>query len=182
MDPVTAFALCKTAYSTIKGAIDVYKDLKKTGGDVANITSEIGGALSSFFKGTVAIEEHHEEQKIKREEALKSGKKNELLSQAIDTVILVRQTQQYYKDLEHMVRWELGMPDLWSEIVAEYNKLVAERDVRLAKEKTETARKEWQRQRVIQEVQDQVIVVVAVLIVVLEMWGLMWTIHATRHG
>lgn len=138
--------------------------------------------MSSFFKGTVAIEEHHEEQKLKREEALKSGKKNELLSQAIDTVILVRQTQQYYKDLEHMVRWELGMPDLWGEIVEEYKKLVVERDERLAKEKAEMARKEWQRQRVILQVQDQAMMVAAVLIVVLEMWALMWTIHATRHG
>jgi gliding motility-associated protein GldC len=38
----------------------------------------------------------------------------------------VRQIRQYYKDLEHMVRYELGMPDLWVEIQAERDKLIEE--------------------------------------------------------
>ena len=46
--------------------------------------------------------------------------------QAIDNVMHVRQIRQYYKDLEHMVRYELGMPDLWVEIQAERDKLIEE--------------------------------------------------------
>ena len=38
----------------------------------------------------------------------------------------VRQVRQYYKDLEHMVRYELGMPDLWVEIKEERDRLVKE--------------------------------------------------------
>tara|TARA_R110002126_G_scaffold63667_2_gene163065 strand:+ start:1948 stop:2079 length:132 start_codon:yes stop_codon:yes gene_type:complete len=35
----------------------------------------------------------------------------------------LRQTKQFYADLERMVRWEMGMPDLWREIVEEYQRL-----------------------------------------------------------
>ena len=64
MDPITAFALCKSAYEGIKGCISVYQDLKKTGNDLSKITGEVGGALSSFFKGHAELQASQEKAEI----------------------------------------------------------------------------------------------------------------------
>jgi len=60
VEPITlTFAACKLAYEGIKTAVDVYKDVKKTGDEVADIASEVGGLLSKFFHGQEQIEEEH---------------------------------------------------------------------------------------------------------------------------
>ena len=103
IDPVTAFALCKGAYEGIKGCIAVYQDLKKTGNDLTKITGEVGGALSNFFKGHAELEASHEKAQVQREDNRKKGIKDDLATQAIDNVMYLRQTKQFYADLERMV-------------------------------------------------------------------------------
>jgi hypothetical protein len=130
VDPATvslAFATAKTAYAGVKGAIEIYKDVKATGGDLTEIVTEVGSCLSSFFHGQQQLEHAHEEIKQQRAEDAKAGKQKNVTQEAIENVIRVRQIRQYYKDLEHMVRWELGMPDLWGEIVEERDRLINER-------------------------------------------------------
>lgn len=56
-----------------------------------------------------------------------AGKPRNVTQEAIDNVMRVRQIRRYYADLEHMVRWELGMPDLWTEITEERDRLIEER-------------------------------------------------------
>lgn len=87
----------------------------------------MGGFLSSFFVGQQSLEEEHEKQKVQRKADVLAGKPRNVTQEAIDNVMRVRQIRRYYADLEHMVRWELGMPDLWTEITEERDRLTEER-------------------------------------------------------
>jgi hypothetical protein len=127
VEPITlTFAACKLAYEGIKTAVDVYKDVKQTGGEVAGIAGEVGGLLSKFLHGQDQIEEEHKKKTEEIKELAKQGKVKNVTMMAIDNVIHVRQVRQYHKDLEHMVRYELGMPDLWVEIIEERDRLTKE--------------------------------------------------------
>ena len=178
MDPITAFALCKGAYEGIKGCISVYQDLKKTGNDLSKITSEVGGALSSFFKGHAELEASHEKAQAERKE----GIKDDLATQAIDNVMYLRQTKQFYADLERMVRWEMGMPDLWHDIVEEYQRLLDQKSEQAARELHEKRVKAWRRQRLKNRILDRVLETAVVAFVAAYLISLMWLISLHRRG
>lgn len=91
------------------------------------MSEEVGGFLSSFFVGQQTLEEEHEKSKAQRKADVLAGKPRNVTQEAIDNVLRVRQIRRYYADLEHMVRWELGMPDLWTEITEERDRLIEER-------------------------------------------------------
>lgn len=166
MDPITAFAACKAAYSTIQGAISVYKDLQSTGSDLSSITAEVGGALSKFFSGQQQLEEHYEEQKKAREEDRKKGKKRNVTLEAIDNVIRVRQVKSFYRNLEHTVRWELGMPDLWTEIEKERARLLDEEQAQREQERAERQQAAWRRRIIKDALQDRAVEAGVVLVLV----------------
>lgn len=178
MDPITAFALCKGAYEGIKGCISVYQDLKKTGNDLSKITTEVGGALSSFFKGHAELEASHEKAQAQRNE----GVKDDLATQAIDNVMYLRQTKQFYADLERMVRWELGMPDLWRDIVEEYQRLLDQKAEANARELHEKRVKAWQRQRLKNQIVDRALETVVVAFVAAYLICLMLLISLHHRG
>jgi len=182
IDPITAFALCKGAYEGIKGCISVYQDLKKTGNDLSKITSEVGGALSSFFKGHAELEASHEKAEIQREENQRKGIKDDLATQAIDNVMYLRQTKQFYADLERMVRWELGMPDLWHDIVEEYQRLLDQKAEANARELHEKRVKAWRRQRLKNQILDRTLETVGVVFVAAYLICLMWLINLHHRG
>ena len=182
IDPITAFALCKGAYEGIKGCVAVYQDLKKTGHDLSQITGEVGGALSKFFKGQAELETSHEKAEVQREENRKKGIKDDLATQAIDNVMYLRQTKQFYADLERMVRWEMGMPDLWREIVEEYQRLLNQKAEEAAKELHEKRVKEWRRQRLKNKILDRALETVLVLFVAAYLVFLMWVISLHHRG
>jgi hypothetical protein len=172
--------LCRTAYEGIKGFVAVYQDLKKTGNDLTKITSEVGGALSSFFKGQAELESGHEKAEVQREENKRKGIKDDLATQAIDNVMFLRQTKQFYADLERMVRWEMGMPDLWREIVEEYQRLLDQKAEDNAKELHKKRVAEWRRQRLKNQILDRVLETVLVAFVVAYLICLMWLISLHR--
>jgi hypothetical protein len=178
VDPITAFALCKGAYEGIKGCISVYQDLKKTGNDLSKITTEVGGALSSFFKGHAELEASHEKAQAQRNE----GVKDDLATQAIDNVMYLRQTKQFYADLERMVRWELGMPDLWRDIVEEYQRLLDQKAEANARELHEKRVKAWQRQRLKNQIVDRALETVVVVFVIGYLICLMLLISLHHRG
>ena len=182
MDPITAFALCKSAYEGIKGCVAVYQDLKKTGNDLTKITSEVGGALSSFFKGQAELETSHEKAEVQREENRKKGIKDDLATQAIDNVMYLRQTKQFYADLERMVRWEMGQPDLWREIVEEYQRLLDEKSEQAARELHEKRVAQWRRQRLKNKILDRALETALVLFVAAYLIFLMWMIRLHHRG
>jgi isopropylmalate/homocitrate/citramalate synthase len=104
--------------------------------------------------------------------------------QAIDNVMHVRQIRQYYKDLEHMVRYELGMPDLWVEIQAERDKLIEEAKA-ITKLQQEAERQEQlKRQEKIRRIKEKVHIYIASLIAIvyvyISVWSLNWLIEYDR--
>lgn len=160
----------------------VYQDLKKTGNDVTKITSEVGGALSKFFKGHAELEASHEKAEVEREDNRKKGIKDDLATQAIDNVMYLRQTKQFYADLERMVRWEMGMPDLWKDIVAEYQRLLDQKSEQAAQELHDKRVRAWRRQRLKNQILDRVLETVVVVFVVGYLICLMWIISLHHRG
>lgn len=141
------------------------------------MTTEIGGALSNFFHGQSKLEEHQEQLEKQKKLDQKKGKKSNLVQEAIDNVIRVRQTKQFYTDLERMVRWDLGMPDLWHEIVDEHKRLLQERIAAdLQAEKLER-----QRKRASREFWDKwelrAAILIGIMFFVLAMTGIFYGIH-----
>lgn len=152
---------------------------------MSQITGEVGGALSKFFKGQAELETSHEKAEVQREENRKKGIKDDLATQAIDNVMYLRQTKQFYADLERMVRWEMGMPDLWREIVEEYQRLLDQKSEQAARELHEKRVKEWRRQRLKNKILDRLLETVLVLFVAGYLIFLMWLIslhHRDRLG
>ena len=185
MEPITlTFAACKLAYEGIKTAVEVYKDVKRTGGEVAGIAGEVGGLLSKFFHGQDQIEEAHKQKLEETRELAKQGKVKNVTIQAIDNVMHLRQVRQYYKDLEHMVRYELGMPDLWVEIKEERDRLIEEaKEVELlhrqATERAELKRKEKIR-RIKQKIHIYIASLIAIVYVYIFVWFLTWLVEYDR--
>jgi hypothetical protein len=178
------FAACKLAYEGIKTAVEVYKDVKRTGGEVAGIADEVGGLLSKFFYGQDQIEEAHKQKLEETRELASQGKVKNVTIQAIDNVMHLRQVRQYYKDLEHMVRYELGMPDLWVEIKLERERLVSEALEVEMLHKQATERAELKRQEKIRRIKDKVHIyiasLVAVVYVYISVWCLTWLVEYDR--
>jgi len=185
VEPITlTFAACKLAYEGIKTAVDVYKDVKATGGEVAGIAGEVGGLLSKFFHGQDQIEEAHKQKLEETKELAKQGKVKNVTIQAIDNVMHLRQVRQYYKDLEHMVRYELGMPDLWVEIKEERDRLIKDaQEVELlhkqAKEQEELKRQEKIR-RIKQKIHIYAAGFIGAVYVVVSIWFLTWLVEYDR--
>jgi hypothetical protein len=162
--------------------VAVYQDLKKTGNDLTKITSEVGGALSNFFKGQAELESGHEKAEIQREENKRKGIKDDLAIQAIDNVMFLRQTKQFYADLERMVRWDMGQPDLWHEIVDEYQRLLDQKAEDNARELHKKRVAEWRRQRLKNQILDRALETVLVLFVAVYLIILMWMISLHHRG
>jgi len=104
--------------------------------------------------------------------------------QAIDNVMHVRQIRQYYKDLEHMVRYELGMPDLWVEIQAERDKLIEEAKAITKLQQEAERQAELKRQEKLKRIKEKVHIYIAILIatvyVYISVWFLNWLIEYDR--
>ena len=149
---------------------------------MTKITSEVGGALSNFFKGQAELESSHEKTEFQREENKRKGLKDNLATQAIDNVMFLRQTKQFYADLEKMVRWEMGQPDLWREIVEEYQKLLDQKSEQAALELHQKRVKAWRQQRLKNQILDRVLETVAVVFVVVYLICLMWIISLNHQG
>ena len=128
------------------------------------------------------MEANHEKAEVQREDNQKKGIKDDLATQAIDNVMYLRQTKQFYADLERMVRWEMGMPDLWREIVEEYQRLLDQKSEQAARELHEKRVKAWRRQRLKNQMLDRALETVAVAFVVGYLVCLMWLISLHRRG
>ena len=94
----------------------------------------------------------------------------------------LRQTKQFYADLERMVRWELGMPDLWRDIVEEYQRLLDQKAEANARELHEKRVKAWQRQRLKNQIVDRALETVLVVFVIGYLICLMLLISLHHRG
>jgi len=140
--------------------------------------------LSKFFHGQDQLEEDYKKKQEETKELAKQGKVKNVTLQAIDNVMHVRQIRQYYKDLEHMVRYELGMPDLWVEIQAERDKLIEEAKaitkLQQAAERQEYLRRQEKRRRIKEKVHIYIAISIAVVYVCVSVWSLTWLVEYDR--
>tara|TARA_R110000868_G_C10678036_1_gene747258 strand:+ start:358 stop:798 length:441 start_codon:yes stop_codon:yes gene_type:complete len=133
--------------------------------------------LSSFFVGQQTLEEEHEKQKVQRKADVLAGKPRNVTQEAIDNVMRVRQIRRYYADLEHMVRWELGMPDLWTEITEERDRLTEERAL-LKKKQDELERiAKLKRKYQLQLIEEYSWIAVAIVCAIVFIIGNLWALQ-----
>ena len=122
------------------------------------------------------MEEEHEKQKAQRKADVLAGKPRNVTQEAIDNVMRVRQIRRYYADLEHMVRWELGMPDLWIEITEERDRLIEERALLKQKqdeqERIAKLKREYQLQLLEEYSWIAAAIVCAIIFIVGNLWAL----------
>ena len=140
--------------------------------------------MSSFFVGQQTLEEEHEKQKVQRKADVLAGKPRNVTQEAIDNVMRVRQIRRYYADLEHMVRWELGMPDLWTEITEERDRLTEERAL-LKKKQDELERiaklkRKYQLQLIEEYSWIAVAIVCAIVFIIGNLWALQELVELDR--
>lgn len=140
--------------------------------------------MSSFFVGQQTLEEEHEKQKVQRKADVLAGKPRNVTQEAIDNVMRVRQIRRYYADLEHMVRWELGMPDLWTEITEERDRLIEERALLKKKqdelERIATLKRKYQLQLIEEYSWIAVAIVCAIVFIIGNLWALQELITLDR--
>jgi hypothetical protein len=128
------------------------------------------------------LEASHEKAEAQREDNQKKGIKDNLATQAIDNVMYLRQTKQFYADLEKMVRWEMGMPDMWRDIVEEYQRLLDQKSEQAALELYQKRVKAWRRQRLKNQILDRVLETLLVVFVIGYLICLMWIINLQHRG
>ena len=133
--------------------------------------------MSSFFVGQQTLEEEHEKQKVQRKADVLAGKPRNVTQEAIDNVMRVRQIRRYYADLEHMVRWELGMPDLWTEITEERDRLTEEREL-LKKKQDELERiAKLKREYKLQLIEEYSWIAAAIVCAIVFIIGNLWALQ-----
>ena len=165
-----------TAIAGIKQGIALYKDAKATGSDLYKITKEISGFIGQFF-------EAHEEVKkeVKRQE-LEPPKEKSLKAQALENVFnqieLERQAVELREFLIYHTDPALGA--VWSRYEQEYAKLAKKRQDEVKQEIIAERNRKWQRQKRLNKLLDEALVFGAALIVLLEIWALMYLIHRSR--
>jgi hypothetical protein len=141
------------------------------------MSEEVGGFLSSFFVGQQSLEEEHEKQKAQRKADVLAGKPRNVTQEAIDNVLRVRQIRRYYADLEHMVRWELGMPDLWTEITEERDRLTEERALLKQKQEEQERIARLKREHKLNMIKQYSWIAVALVIAIVFTIGNIWALQ-----
>jgi hypothetical protein len=154
----------------------LYKDAKATGSDLYKVTKEISGFIGQFF-------EAHEEVKkeVKRQE-LNPPKEKSLKAQALENVFnqieLERQAVEMKEFLIYHTDPALGA--VWSRYEAEFARLAKKHEEEIKQEVIAERKRKWQRQKRLNKLADEALIFGATLIVILEIWALMYLIHRSR--
>ena len=173
MEPIT---LALTAIAGIKQGIALYKDAKATGSDLYKITKEISGFIGQFF------EAHEEVKKEVKRDKLNPPKEKSLKAQALENVFnqieLERQAVELREFLIYHTDPALGA--VWSRYEEEFARLAKKHDEEIKQEVVAERKRKWQRQQRIDRLQNDALILGAVLVVVLEIWALMYAIYLNR--
>jgi hypothetical protein len=173
VEPIT---LALTAIAGIKQGIALYKDAKATGSDLYKVTKEISGFIGQFF-------EAHEEVKkeVKRQE-LDPPKEKSLKAQALENVFnqieLERQAVELREFLIYHTDPALGA--VWSRYEKEFARLAKKHEEEIKQEVIAERNKKWQRKKKIDKLWDDGLIFGAALLVVIEIWAMMYVIHLNR--
>ena len=154
----------------------MYKDAKATGSDLYKVTKEISGFIGQFF-------EAHEEVKkeVKRQE-LDPPKEKSLKAQALENVFnqieLERQAVEMKEFLIYHTDPALGA--VWSRYEAEFARLAKKHEEEIKQEVIAERKRKWQRRNRLNKLVDEALIFAAALLVILEIWAMMYIIQQSR--
>jgi hypothetical protein len=154
----------------------LYKDAKATGSDLYKVTKEISGFIGQFF-------EAHEEVKkeVKRQE-LDPPKEKSLKAQALENVFnqieLERQAVEMKEFLIYHTDPALGA--VWSRYEAEFARLAKKHEEEIKQEVIAERKRKWQRRNRLNKLVDEALIFAAALLVILEIWAMMYIIQQSR--
>jgi hypothetical protein len=145
LDPASialAYGGCKAAINGVRELVDLYRQAKTAGKDVASIASEVTTLCGSFFSHSESITAA-EQQKAAELKANPKARLKSLNDAALDNVMNRRKLIEMEAELRELLVYHLDMPGIWSEFTAERERireerLQAERD--LQKQLAEEAR------------------------------------------
>jgi HD superfamily phosphodiesterase len=128
MDPISLFALCKTAHIGIKECIELYKDFKQDGKEVGEIVNDIGSHLGKFFTHQESLKEAEKQERLKP-----LDKKTTINEEAMNRILRQEQIYRMETELREMIIYELNMGGLWSKF-AEMREVVRKEREKLERE------------------------------------------------
>ena len=176
MEKIEPITLALTAIAGIKQGIALYKDAKATGSDLYKVTKEISGFIGQFFEAQEEVKKE-----VKRQE-LNPPKEKSLKAQALENVFnqieLERQAVEMREFLIYHTDPALGA--VWSRYEKEFAKLSKKHEEDIKQEALAERKKKWQRQKQLDKLADEVLIFGAVLLVILELWALMYAISQNR--
>jgi len=126
-DPVSisaAFSLAQGAIAGVKKCVELYKEAKEVGGDVAEITAEVTGHIGAFMEHSETMAKAVEESKKKP-----PARGESLNKRAFDNIMKLRQLQESERELKDFLIYQTpGWGAIWTEFEQERAKLRKEQE------------------------------------------------------
>jgi hypothetical protein len=168
--------LALAAIAGIKQGIALYKDAKATGSDLYKVTKEISGFIGQFFDAQEEVKKE-----VKRNE-LNPPKEKSLKAQALENVFnqieLERQAVELREFLIYHTDPALGA--VWSRYEKEFAKLSKQHDEEIKQEAIAERKRKWQRQVRLNKLVDEALIFGAALLIILEIWAMMYIIRRSQ--
>ena len=166
IDPITLITAASTAVGFIKKGCAMYREYKAVGQEAHAVMADIGKHLGGFFKAQDDLRQHVVEEEKKSKAVVK--KDVSLDQQALDRVLAQRRIAQMEHELRQILVYE-SPPELgaiYTDFIKMREVIQQEQDeAREILEAQEVAAK-WQRRKLISDLQDKAIYVLACLVVV----------------
>jgi hypothetical protein len=177
VDPISAFALVTGAIQGVKTLCATVREAKEAGQEVINLTGEVTGFISQVLEGTDKL------QKAEQEIRTNPPKNKSLQVLAFEEEMRKLELKQHYEDLRNMIIYELGLPGgFWADFQNTLHRM--EREDAEAKAQAELLRKqaEWRREQIRRNVENNLLVTAAMLVVAIYLGALMWAISLHREN
>jgi len=177
VDPISAFALVTGAIQGVKTLCATVREAQAAGQEVINLTGEVTGFISQVLEGTDKL------QKAEQEIRTNPPKNKSLQVLAFEEEMRKLELKQHYEDLRNMIIYELGLPGgFWADFQNTLHRM--EKEDAEAKAQAELLRKqaEWRREQIRRNVENNLLVTAATLVVAIYLGALMWAISLHREN
>lgn len=177
MDPISAFALVTGAIQGVKTLCATVREAQAAGKEVSNLIGETTTFISQVLEGTDKL------QKAEQEIRTNPPKNKSLQVLAFEEEMRKIELKQHYEELREMIIYELGLPGgFWADFQNTLQRM--EQEDADAKAQAELQRKqaEWRREQIRSEVENNLLVVAAVILGAAYLVALMWAIRLHRES
>lgn len=165
------------AIGGIRKLCAVVKEAQAAGKEVADLTSQVTGYVSTILEGNDKL------QKAEQELRTNPPKDKSLQVLAFEETSRKYELKKQYEELRNMIIYELGLPGgFWSDFEQTLQRM--EEQDKIAKQQAELQRKQaqWQREKLLNEIETNLLVVVAVILAAMYMGALMWAIRLHKEN